>query len=497
MKSVILWCALAMVAVLEIGSAFAQNGGLIKAGPPYNFVSYACIGSDGISHICVGDVRNAAVTQITSGACADTTPDWSFDGYKVAFQRQCGNDSDIYTANADGSGVTQVTTSTLAFGPTWTPTGQIVYSQIVYQGVPPNPVFCNTGLGIPCADLRIINADGTGDAELLASYWTNQNEVSLYNISAHVTPDGATVVFGCGNYSSGSWTDGNGVQVCAIPLATGNVTQTPTLLTTVSGAASSDPSVGLLKIGGQYKTTFSGFRPTISGNLNVYSMNLDGTGVVQLTNFVEPTEGQDAGWSPDMSMVSFEGDKAGGDASVWVMNADGSNERDTGISCNPNGCKPRFLPFVAAVIAALLSSPAEAQTAPPWGPNASPTNANWISFWSTKQDVTTASAPSSNTYTQALTIVGAPPALTTGSCSASGAVGGPTAGTFVSPSCASGTIILSAMPSAPNGYACSATDRTHPAILFNETASSVNSATFTLIGTATNLDVVQFSCAGY
>lgn len=181
---------------------------------------------------------------------------------------------------------------------------------------PPNPVFCTNKYNVPCSDLRVTNTDGTGDTELLASNWTNSSEVSLFNISAHVTPDGATVIFGSGPYDGGSWS-GTGLQLCSIPLATGNVTQTPTLLSMATGAASSDPNIGLLKIGGQHQVVFSSIRPTISaGNLNVFSMNADGTGVTQLTRFVEPLEGQDAGWSPDMSMISFEQDTKGGAANL-------------------------------------------------------------------------------------------------------------------------------------------------------------------------------------
>lgn len=336
------------VARLCMAAAVAATGLLTSSwvrGSRHAFISYACIGSDSIGHICTKDFNTAAATQITSGGCADTTPEWSFDGLKIAFQRQCGNNSDIFIVNSDGSGITQVTTTTLAFTPTWTPSGQIVYSNIVYQGSPPNPSFCTNDFSVPCSDLRIINTDGTGDAELLASKFTNGSEASAFNISAHVTPDGATVVFGCGAYGSGQW-GGPGVQLCSIPLATGNVTQTPTLLTTVTNAASSDPHVGLLKVGGKYRIVFSGIRPTLgTGNLNVRSINDDGSGETQLTSFVEPTEGQDAGFSPDMALIAFEHDTQGGAADVWMMDASGSNERPAGLACNPNGCKPRFRPF--------------------------------------------------------------------------------------------------------------------------------------------------------
>ena len=105
---------------------------------------------------------------------------------------------------------------------------------------------------------------------------------------------------------------------------------------------SSDPHIGLQKIGGQYQVVFDLSRT--SGNLNVFTMNEDGSNVVQRTAFVKPIEGQDAGYNTEMTMIVFEHDTAGGAASIWLMNADGSNQHDTGIACNNNGCKPRFRP---------------------------------------------------------------------------------------------------------------------------------------------------------
>jgi hypothetical protein len=339
--------AVAVATALLMTPAAAQIGpsGFSGGGGPSKLIAYACIGSDTIGHICLANITTWASAQITSGPCDDWAPEWSFDGLKIVFERHCGSGasktSDIFIMNPDGTGVTQVTATTLAFTPTWTPAGKIVYSNIVFQ---PGPVFCTNVLNSPCSELRLINANGTGDTQLLASNFTNSSEVSMVAISSSVTPDGATVVFACGPYS-GSW-GGNGLQICTIPLATGNVAQTPTLLTTTVNAASSDPNVGLLKIGGQYQIVFDAIRPTLSaGNLNVYRMNLDGTGFTQLTSFVEPIEGQDGGLSPDMSLIPFEHDiEGGGAADVWVMNADGTGQHATGIACNPTGCKPRFRP---------------------------------------------------------------------------------------------------------------------------------------------------------
>jgi Tol biopolymer transport system component len=204
----------------------------------------------------------------------------------------------------------------------------------------PGPVFCTNVYNAPCTDLRVINADGTGDAELLASSYTNGSAVSSINISPHVSPDSTEVMFACGPWGSGSW-GGPGIQLCAIPLALGNVTQVPTLVSTVSSAVSSDPSIGIPKVGGQYQVVFDSSR---AGSLNLFTMNADGSNVVQVTAFVAPLEGQDAGFSPDLKKIIFEHDTSGGAASVWTMNSDGSNQSDTGFVCANNGCKPRFMP---------------------------------------------------------------------------------------------------------------------------------------------------------
>jgi len=96
-----------------------------------------------------------------------------------------------------------------------------------------------------------------------------------------------------------------------------------------------------------------------------------------------------------------------------------------------------------------------------------------------------------NTQTQ----VGAIPAVTTGSCSASSPAGGLFSGTFVAPTCAAGTIILSGMTLAPHGWACTAADRTTPANTLQQTSASANSATF--LATTTASDVVSWACSPY
>jgi len=90
---------------------------------------------------------------------------------------------------------------------------------------------------------------------------------------------------------------------------------------------------------------------------------------------------------------------------------------------------------------------------------------------------------------------GTVPIGTTGSCVASSFVGGSTAGKFSAAVCAGGTIILSSLPTAPNGYTCNAQDQTTPADTLKQTANTVSSVTFT--STTVAADTVVFQCMAW
>ena len=60
-----------------------------------------------------------------------------------------------------------------------------------------------------------------------------------------------------------------------------------------------------------------------TGNLDIYSMNPDGSDVVRLTN--DPLPDENPAWSPDGSRIAFDGSRSGR-FGVVVMNADGSGQ---------------------------------------------------------------------------------------------------------------------------------------------------------------------------
>ena len=65
------------------------------------------------------------------------------------------------------------------------------------------------------------------------------------------------------------------------------------------------------------------FNRNVNGLINIWTMNADGSGAVQLTN--GPESDRKPQWSPDGTKIAFQRDVAQGPA-IFVMNADGSNQ---------------------------------------------------------------------------------------------------------------------------------------------------------------------------
>lgn len=278
--------------------------------------------------------------RLTSDAEAENYPSWSPDGKRLAYQRDF-NGSAVYIINADGTGETRLSpTPGFDVTPSWTRDGRIVYARLYSAPQPNHP---------PMTDIRVVSADGTGDHSILTNTrfsveprWSVNDQVVFMSL---MNGDNLEIYVMNG--------DGTGLRQLT------------------SGATNGDP---VWSPDGT-QITFGSDRE--GGNkLNVFKMNADGSGQVQLTHFDVPYEAGDTNWSSDGKRIAFERDINGMQqsdpnafAEVWIMNADGSGEINTGVRCSGVGCAPRFQPRPAVVSNAqvvLMSGPVPG----PGNPNA-------------------------------------------------------------------------------------------------------------------------------
>jgi TolB protein len=210
-------------------------------------------------------------------------PAWSADGAKIVFTRSRNRQfPDIFTMNADGSGVRRLTTGENDYLPSWSPDGR----QITFEGQ-----FAGPGI-------YVMNADGTGQHEIV------QPTGELLNVQSPVwSPDGTRILFegdngsGCDLYTVNP--DGTGQNQLTDGASSGACYARP------------DWSPDGSKIV---------FTNSLSGAL--WTMNADGSNPMPIQSGYS-TYGES--WSADGSRIVFGSTLAqGGFPSLYTVNADGS-----------------------------------------------------------------------------------------------------------------------------------------------------------------------------
>jgi len=242
----------------------------------------------GGSHgIYVMNADGTGVTRLTSGF-GDLGPSWSPDGSKIAFSSwRDGGGDEIYVMNADGTGQTRLTygLEKYAWAPSWSPDGSKI-------------AFASTGLD--GGWIYVMNADGSGATRLIN--WG----AGVFDFGPSWSPDGSKIVFPSSDGGPGGYEiyvvniDGSGVT---------NLTNNPALL---DYYPSWSPDGG--------KIAFASDR---NGNDEIYIMNTDGSGVTNLTN--NSAWDMDPSWSPDGSKIAFFSYRDG-NSEIYTMNADGTEQ---------------------------------------------------------------------------------------------------------------------------------------------------------------------------
>lgn len=240
--------------------------------------------------IFVMNTDGTGITAVSNSPGDDGEPSWSFDGAKIVFASRRDGDWDIYWMNADGTSQTQLTdTPEDEHDPSWSPAGdRILFARN------------DTANG----DLWVQNLDGTGLTRL-----TNTPETR--EAYPDWSPDGSKIVFSAfGGGEAGIYTmnpDGSNVE-----LIVGGPLHNPQW--------SPDGS----------EIAFDG-EP--GGNqFEVYIINADGSDMRQITHHPLGSGGYDKhpSWSPDGTQLVFWSDSR--DAAmtehenVFLINTDGTGE---------------------------------------------------------------------------------------------------------------------------------------------------------------------------
>jgi Tol biopolymer transport system component len=215
------------------------------------------------------NANGTGLTRLTSDLASvhENHPSWSPDGAKIAF-------NGIYVMNADGTNRNRLSNiSMFDQEPSWSPGGTKI-------------AFFTDRDGNP--EIYAMNADGTGQTNL-----TNNSAFDLY---PSWSPDGTRIAFV-------SRRDGND-KIYVMNADGTNLTRL-----TNDQAVDGDPS-----------WSPDGTRIVFTRNYNdIYMMNADGTNLTRLTSGASPS------WSPDGTKIAFRS-YYDGNADIAVINADGTGQ---------------------------------------------------------------------------------------------------------------------------------------------------------------------------
>ncbi len=269
--------------------------------------------------IFIMDINGKQQKNLTKHASRDLHPTWSPDGRKISFSSTRDRNSNIYVMDADGNNVQRLTNHPGKDSePAWAPVGNKI-------------AFCSSRESIMgSSNIYVMDADGKNVRKLTNHLGGDS--------SPAWSPNGRNIAFrscrqerGCDIYVM----DADGENVRRL---------TDRFEFNITPAWS--PNGRKIAF-----VAYSGDDDRVSG---IYTMNADGGGIARVTNY----SGGDPVWSPDGGQLAFYSNKdpegvPNSDTEIYVIDADGKNERQLTHNQTGDVCPDWFDPAVPRAVSSV------------------------------------------------------------------------------------------------------------------------------------------------
>ena len=266
----------------------------------------------GVDSICAIDPNTGDVRQITKGGDPKGSPRWSPDRRSIAFHQQGGARTDIFTMNADGTSLLQVTNSDGVMSyrnPAWSPDGM----QLAVECGKP-----------PLWDICIVQVHGSAPPRKL----TVGSEAGYSSESPDWSPDGTRIAFQSNRDAVPTSGPRGTVRGYDIYLMTAQGGEVRRLSTTPAGRATLNPA---WSPDGR-KLVVASTRDGDVIQWGLYVLSPDTGSMEPLTHDRTPYGYGHPRWSPDGQFLVFHSNRDGAqqtrdEVELYVIGKDGSGMR--------------------------------------------------------------------------------------------------------------------------------------------------------------------------